>query len=163
MDSVFASFEPAPFVSCHWLPDRREVLFHGSHWRLDGIGCLKLTDRLLAALGAVIRVGLDAPLESYGLDLTPFLTPAQDEACEAYPDEDSTPPAVKKAADDVLQNFIKGAPSIGIPLTPGTEKALPGPSSRMRMTLDKATTAAVVAACKSRGYKVTSAVHAAVV
>lgn len=163
LDSVFTSIEPAPIASCHWLPDRRELLLHGSHWRLDGIGCLKLTDRLLAALGAVIRVGLDCPLESYGLDLTPLLTPSQEEVCEAYPDEDSTPRAVKKAADDLLQSFIKGMPSIGIPLTPGTDKALPGPSSRLRMTLDKATTAAVVAACKSRGYKVTSAVHAAVV
>lgn len=42
LDSVFSSIEPAPVVSCHWLPDHRELLLHSSHWCLDGIGCLKL-------------------------------------------------------------------------------------------------------------------------
>ncbi|KKY38535.1 hypothetical protein UCDDA912_g01372 [Diaporthe ampelina] len=163
LDSLFTSIEPAPIVSCHWLPRQRDLILHGSHWRLDGIGSLKLADRLLAALGAVIRVGLAAPLGSYGLDLTPLFTPSLDDITNAYLDEDSTPPAVKTVADNLLQTVIKGAPSIGLPVTPGTEKALPGPSSRVRVRLDKATTAAVVAACKSRGIKVTSAVHAAIV
>lgn len=163
VDSLFTSIEPAAIVSCHWLPGQRDLILHGSHWRLDGIGSIKLADRLLTALGAIIRVGLAAPLESYGLDLTPLFTPSLDEISNAYPDEDSTPPRVKKVTDNLLQTVLKGAPSIGLPLTPGTENALPGPSSRVRVPLDKATTAAVVAACKSRGIKVTSAVHAAIV
>ncbi|KAK7704692.1 hypothetical protein SLS64_008457 [Diaporthe eres] len=163
VDSLFTSIEPAPIVSCHWLPGQQELILHGSHWRLDGIGSIKLADRLLAALCAVVRVGVAAPLESYGLDLTPLFTPSLDEISNAYPDEDSTPAAVKKVADNLLQTVLKGAPSIGLPLTPGTEHALPGPSSRVRLLLDKTATAAVVAACKSRGIKVTSAVHAAIV
>ena len=163
VDSLFTSIEPAPIVSCHWLPGPRDLIIHGSHWRLDGIGSLKLADRLLTALGAVIRVGLDAPLESYGLDLTTHLTPSLDEITNAYVDEETTPLAVKKVADNLRDTVLKGAPSIGLPLIPGTEKALPGPSSRVRVTLDTTTTQAVVAACKSRGIKVTSAVHAAIV
>lgn len=163
VDSLFTSIEPAQVVSCHWLPGQRDLILHGSHWRLDGIGSLKLVDRLLTGLGAVIRVGLAAPLESYGLDLTPLFTPSLDEISNAYPDEDSTPPAVKTVADNLLQTVIRGAPSIGLPVTPGTENALPGPSSRVQVRLDKATTAAIVAACKARGIKVTSAVHAAIV
>lgn len=138
-------------------------MMHGSHWRLDGIGFLKMADRLLAALGAVIRVGVNAPLESCGIDLTPHLTPFLDEVSGAYADEDSTPPAVKDVADHLLDTVLKGAPSIGLPLTPGTEKALPGPGSRVRITLDKDTTQEVVAACTALGLKVTSAVHAAIV
>lgn len=49
-------------------------------------------DRLLAALCAVIRVGLHAPFESSGLDLTALLTPPQDEVCEAYPEEEPAGP-----------------------------------------------------------------------
>jgi hypothetical protein len=41
--------------------------------------------------------------------------------------------------------------------------SIPAPSSRMRVTFDRPTTAAAVAACKSRGIRVTSAVHAAIV
>ncbi|KUI56622.1 hypothetical protein VP1G_04045 [Cytospora mali] len=163
VDSLFTSIEPAPIVSCHWLPGVRELIIHGSHWRLDGIGSLKLSDRLLTALSAVIRVGVNAPLESYGIELTPHFTPSLDEISNAYTDEESTPPAVKKVADDLLNTVLKGAPSIGLPLIAGTEKALPGPSSRLRVTLDKDTTQKVVAACKAHGIKVTSAVHAAIV
>lgn len=163
VDSLFTSIEPASIVSCHWLPDQRDLILHGSHWRLDGIGSLKLADRFLTALCTVIRVGVAALLESYGLDLTPLFTPSLDEISNACPDEDSTPPRVKKVADNLLQTVIKGAPSVGLPLTPGTEKAVPGPSSRVRVTLNKPTTAAVVAACKARGIRVTSAVHAAIV
>ena len=162
LDSFFTSIEPAPIVSCYWLPRQPDLILHGSHWRLDGIGSIKLADRLLTALCAVIRVGLDASLESYGLDLTPLLTPSLDEISDAYPDEDCTPSAVKTVADNLLQTVLKGAPSIGLSLMPGTEKALPGPSSRVRVVLDKSTTA-IVAACKSRDIKVTSAVHAAIV
>ncbi|KAI3399741.1 hypothetical protein diail_5809 [Diaporthe ilicicola] len=163
VDSLFTSIEPAPIVSCHWLPRSRDLILHGSHWRLDGIGSLKLADRLLVALSAVLRVGHDAPLESYGIDCTPHLTPSLDEISGAYTDEESTPAAVKKVADGLRDTVLRGAPSVGLPLTPGTEKALPGPSSRLRVTLDAATTRSVVAACKARGIKVTSAVHAAIV
>lgn len=163
VDSLFTSIEPGPIVSCHWLPGTRDLIVHGSHWRLDGIGSLKLADRYLAALATVVRVGLDVPLTSYGLDLTPLFTPSLDEISNAYLDEESTPLTTRTVADNLLGTVIKGAPSIGLPLIPGTEKALPGPSSRVRVPLDKATTQAVVAACKVRGIKVTSAVHAAIV
>lgn len=163
VDSLFTAIEPAPIVSCHWLPASRELIIHGSHWRLDGIGSLKLADRLLTALSAVIRRGLDVSLESYGIDLTPLFTPSLDEISGAYTDDESTPSRVNKVADNLRDTVLEGAPSIGLPLIPGTEKALPGPSSRLRVPLDKATTQAVVAACKTRGIKVTSAVHAAIV
>lgn len=103
VDSLFTSMEPAPIVSCHWLPGQQELILHGSHWRLDGIGSIKLADRLLAALCAVVRVGVAAPLKSYGLDLTLLFTPSLDEISSAYPDEESTPEAVKKVADNLLR------------------------------------------------------------
>lgn len=70
---------------------------------------------------------------------------------------------MKKVADNLIDTVLKGALSIGLPLTSGTENALPGPSSRVRITLDKDTTQKVVATCKTLGIKVTSAVHAAIV
>lgn len=42
VDSLFTSVEPAPIVTCHWLPHSRDLIIRGSHWRLDGIGSLKL-------------------------------------------------------------------------------------------------------------------------
>ncbi|ROV87530.1 hypothetical protein VMCG_10686 [Cytospora schulzeri] len=163
VDSLFTTLGSTPVVTCHWLPGVRELLIHGSHWRLDGIGSLKLADRLLAALSAVIRVGVNAPLESYGIDLTPYFTPSLDEISNSYTHEESTPSAVKKVADNLLATILKGAPSIGLPLSPGAEKALPGPSSRVWVTLDKGITQKIVTACKTLGIQVTSAVHAAIV
>ncbi|PSR79598.1 hypothetical protein BD289DRAFT_442204 [Coniella lustricola] len=163
LDQLFTSIEPGPIVSCHWLSGTHEVVIHGSHWRLDGIGSIKLSDRLLSALSTVLLLGAGLPLEAYGLDLTPLFTPSLDEISLGFINEESTPAAVKNVADKLLGTVIKGAPSIGLPLIPGSEKALPGPSCRVRVVLDEETTKSVVAACKSRALKVTSAVHTAIV
>lgn len=60
VDSLITSLESAPVASCHWLPAVAEFMIHGSHWRPDGIGSLKLADRLLVALSAAIRLGVNA-------------------------------------------------------------------------------------------------------
>lgn len=90
-------------------------ILHGSHWRLDGIGSLKLMDRFLAALCAVVRIGVAAPLDSYGLDLTPLFTPSLDEISNAYPNEDSTPPAVKRVPATCYRPFSRGHPRSACP------------------------------------------------
>ncbi|KAG8168013.1 hypothetical protein KVR01_003702 [Diaporthe batatas] len=57
--------------------------------------------------------------------------------------------AISKAvsvANNLLQTVLKRAPSIGRPIISSTEKALPGPSSRVRVLLDKASTTTVVTA-----------------
>lgn len=163
VEKLFTSIEPSPIISCHWLPRTYDLIIYGSYWRLDGIGSLKLMDRLLCALGAVIKLGYQRPLEDYGIDLTPYFTPSLNEISSAFIDEESIPAAVKNVADNLLGTVIRGAPSIGLPLIPGTEKALPGPSSRVRIELEKDTTKAIIAACKSYSLRVISAVYAAIV
>lgn len=54
-------------------------------------------------------------------------------------------------------------PSIGFPSKSGSEAAIPGSSQRVITCLDAGTTTKVAAACRDKGIKVTSAVHAAIV
>lgn len=66
-------------------------------------------------------------------------------------------------ADALVAEFLQGQPSIGLPTLPNSEAAVPDRTGFAVGRLDAQTTAQVRAACKTSGYTVTSAVHAAIV
>ena len=47
---LYNTFKPTALATLHYLPRTSEILFHSFHWRIDGIGSLRLLDRCFGAL-----------------------------------------------------------------------------------------------------------------
>ncbi|KAL2752368.1 hypothetical protein ACRALDRAFT_212804 [Sodiomyces alcalophilus JCM 7366] len=158
------SLRPTDTATLHWVPATGTIVFRSSHWRIDGVGSIMLAHAFMATLVSVLRLGLDAELSAHASSVANgSLTPSLDDVVKAPLDEESTPEHLKKAADSLIATFLGGIPTIGLPTTPGSENAIPGPTGRAHVSLDPATTAAVLTACSARGFTVTSAVHAALI
>ncbi|KAM0264142.1 hypothetical protein ACHAQJ_000888 [Trichoderma viride] len=161
---LFAGILSNGTPTCHWLPTTQEVLLRSAHWRIDGIGMLMLAHSFLSSLASVLRNGLDCDLNSYDeLVGSRLLTRSLDDLTNAYVDEDSTPVFIQAAADELVGDFVQGVPSIGLPALPGSESTLPGDSAREALRIDAPTTAAIIAACRTRKISVSSSVHAAII
>ncbi|ROT38103.1 hypothetical protein SODALDRAFT_278484 [Sodiomyces alkalinus F11] len=156
------SLRPTETATLHWVPATSTIVFRSSHWRIDGMGSIMLAHAFMTTLVSVLRRGLDADLSAHASPAANgSLTPSLDDIVRSPADEASTPERLKKAADSLIATFLKGLPTVGLPTIPGSEHATPGPTARAQVSLDRATTAAVLAACKARGFTVTSAIHAA--
>jgi hypothetical protein len=161
---LFAGMLSNGTPTCHWLPATREVLLRSAHWRIDGIGMLMLAHSFLSSLASVLRNGLDCELNSYDkLVGSRLLTRSLDDLANAYIDEDTTPMYIQAAADELVGDFVRGVPSIGLPTLPGSETIPPGDSAREALRIDASTTATIVAVCRTRNISVNSAVHAAII
>ncbi|RFU74507.1 hypothetical protein TARUN_7745 [Trichoderma arundinaceum] len=162
--TLFAGMLSNGTPTCHWLPATQELFLRSAHWRIDGIGMLMLAHSFLAALASVLKNGLDRDLDSYdSLVGSRLLTRSLDDLADAYTDETSTPIHIQATADGLVNDFVRGVPSIGLPTSPGSETAAPGDSAREALRIDAATTAAIISACRTRNISVSSAVHAAIV
>ncbi|KAM5344425.1 hypothetical protein ACJ41O_012961 [Fusarium nematophilum] len=162
--ALLSTFRRTPTATCHWLPASQEVHIRCSHWRIDGVGSMMLGHSFMTALVSVLRLGLDADLESYESSVAHgSLTPSIEDLLGSCTDEEKTPASLREGAGQLIADFAKGVPSIGLPTRKGSESAAPGATSREKVTLDEATTASVTAACNKRGFSVSSAVHAALI
>ncbi|KJZ73658.1 hypothetical protein HIM_06991 [Hirsutella minnesotensis 3608] len=155
------SVRPADTVLCHWLPASSEVCIRAAHWRVDAIGLLLLGHSFLSTLASVIGSGLDAE-STVPTELGP-LTPSLFELIDSFADEESTPPALKSIADSIVSGVVRGGPSIALPIKETPAPDGPGATLREATTLDESTTSAIIAATKTKGISVTSALHAAIV
>lgn len=163
-NDLFAGMLATGTATCHWLPSTNELFIRSPHWRIDGIGMLMLGHSFMEALASVLSLGLNVPLESYTSPAARGVhTPSLDDVGNSYVDEATTPAHLIAAADGIVGQAVRGAPSIALPTRQGSETAIPGDSGRETITLSTASTAAVVAACKARAVSVPSAVHAAVI
>ncbi|RYP67275.1 hypothetical protein DL770_008642 [Monosporascus sp. CRB-9-2] len=167
VDSLFSGMGRPSTTRCCWLPGPGQIVVWSSHWRTDGVGLALLSDSFLSALANVIRLGLLVPLEAYPVQQAPDppLRPALETLAQSqsrYASEAYTP-LLRRAADELVNKFAKGLPSIGFPTIVGSEATLPGPASRAAVILDAATTAKVASSCRSLGVSVTCAVHAAII
>ncbi|KAI0489563.1 hypothetical protein F4859DRAFT_156549 [Xylaria cf. heliscus] len=168
---LFPSLYSTPTATCYWLPAASELVIRSSHWRIDGVGIALLGHEFMTALAKVINAKPDAPLEdllSPGLASSPPVPPSLEDLAKAQSvyapsgahQED---PVLAAGADELVGIFLRGVPSIGLPTRESSAAAVPGASERVATRLDPETTARVAAACREKGIKVTSAVHAAIV
>ncbi|KAI1456097.1 hypothetical protein F4805DRAFT_468324 [Annulohypoxylon moriforme] len=139
-------------ATCHWIPASGEVVIVSSHWRWDGRGQLMMLHEFLNCLGAQNS----EPVPHFG-----------EEGRNLIPTLDTLvgrPKDIKKEwsdrADELLAPFNEGSPSIGLPIIP---EAIPGNTQRLETIISREDTAALLAACRARGLRLTAALHASVV
>lgn len=141
-----------------YLPVSSEIIIYTAHWRIDGLGALKLLDLLLGHVAAAHQS--DSPLSSLLSGTEEVnLTPGFDTALnlDAQPPESAT-----AVSNNALANFGAHQPALSIP--PST--ASPSPSTvthRQQVVFSPSLSSAIVAAAKERGVSVTVAVHAALI
>ncbi|KAI1763383.1 hypothetical protein GGR53DRAFT_370618 [Hypoxylon sp. FL1150] len=165
--ALFSHLRPAATATCYWLPKSNEVVLRTSHWRIDGVGMVKLGHEFLTGVVDVVKLGPELALDVYMR--RPPVDPPIGPTLEALarrnePDYTrSEDPVLAAAADALVSEFIRGVPSIGLPTRTGSHSSPPGNSLRVAVTLGVATTAKITATCRERKLKVTSVVHAALV
>ncbi|KAI1081351.1 hypothetical protein F5B20DRAFT_535733 [Whalleya microplaca] len=174
-NELFSILRPEATATCHWLPVSAELVFRSSHWRTDGMGLLLLGQNFLTILTDVLRLGLGATLDAYQTSPPPdppLASSLEDlaRACSQIRDEDKNdkpraeiPALLEVGADAIVNNFLRGVPSIGLPTRENSENARPQASARVATCLNVETTAKIVAGCRAQGVSVTSATHAAIV
>lgn len=135
-----------------------EVLFHCSHWRIDALGTCMVLDRLFEIL-AELSKATPGSLEPPCWDLEyEHLSPSLE---DAYGSAKGSTPSIEAKAEEVRQrNFEKSYPSAGLPYQ-GDESTTPGNSRCKTVAFGKEVSDQLVRACKTHGFTVTAAVHAA--
>ncbi|KAK7737366.1 hypothetical protein SLS53_006670 [Cytospora paraplurivora] len=180
-NTLFTSLSPSPTAMFYWLPVSSEVVIRSSHWRLDGIGLTKLAHSFLTALADVLRLGPDAPSLDVYTDKLPAssrpLPPCLEDLARQVRLRDSRHGNDKSknnrskellesylelGADELVAEFLRGVPSIGLPTREGSAHSAPGASARASNRLSTADTARVTAALRAKKFSFTGAVHAAI-
>ncbi|KAI0202948.1 hypothetical protein F4808DRAFT_420320 [Astrocystis sublimbata] len=169
-NQLFSCLYSTPTATCYWLPISSELVIRSSHWRIDGVGMAKLGHEFMTVLARSMALKVDAPLEgllSGEATLDPGLSQSLEDLARAQSSyirstSHQGDPILAAAADELLGIFLRGVPSIGLPTRESTS-AVPGPSERCYTQLSAEHTASIAAACREKGIKVTSAVHAAIV
>ncbi|KAI6091690.1 hypothetical protein F4821DRAFT_189693 [Hypoxylon rubiginosum] len=166
--ALFSNLRPTATATCYWLAKSNEVVLRTSHWRIDGVGMVKLGHQFLTCLADVLRLGPDLALDVYMKrpPVNPPIGPTIEELARIGKPSNTgseEDPIVAAAADALISEFIRGVPSIGLPTRADPQDSPPGTSSRIATTLDAATTAKITATCRKWKLKVTSVIHAALV
>ncbi|KAI1436712.1 hypothetical protein GGR50DRAFT_649209 [Xylaria sp. CBS 124048] len=171
-DELFSSLYSTPTATCYWLPRSSELVIRSSHWRIDGVGMVLLGNEFMTTVAKVMKAGQAMPLKqllSREFESGPVLPPSLEDlvtAQSSYEQSDDLEedPVLAAGADDMVGTFLRGFPSIGLPTRePPSPSILPGSSDRAVSRLGVETTTRFLAACKEKGIKVTSAVHAAII
>ena len=148
VDELFGSPRPSSLPTLYYFPKTSTVLFCSSHWRIDAIGATSLMNLLFKLLAE--------PLEIPFVDESRNLSPGRDEAAilphYISQEEDN-------AATSLLMEYTTNLPSLGLPVELVNEVF--GACCRIETRLSLATTASIVAACKTKDITVTTAIHAA--
>ncbi|OTA99724.1 hypothetical protein M426DRAFT_27262 [Hypoxylon sp. CI-4A] len=166
-NTFFSKTRSATTATCNWLPASSEVVLRSSHWRIDGVGMVRLGHAFLEALATALRVTSQEAFDAYVTQpiSDPPIGPSLEELAQRQSrirtSEDGR--RLAAGADRLVGEFIRGIPSIGLPTRTGSITSEPGNSLRAARTIDSVTTSKIIAACRANGIKVTSAAHAAVV
>ncbi|KAI2634087.1 hypothetical protein GGS26DRAFT_29936 [Hypomontagnella submonticulosa] len=165
--ALFSRLCPTATATCHWLPASCEVVLRSSHWRMDGIGMIKLGHIFLYNLSVALEFPTDTAYDAHLSQLPCFpigpnleaLAQTQTKILSTTVKDD----ILEAGADALVGEFLCGVPSIGLPTKTGSGEALPSNSSRASIRLNADITAKLVDGCRARNLKVTSAAHAAIV
>lgn len=135
----------------YYFPWSSEVLFHSSHWRIDGIGTCMLLDRLFYLAAHPVDLScLEWRREMY------HLSPPMEDAA-------NSPVQVDADMDEFARNLVEKNhrhSTTGVPYK-GNLSTPPGSSQGQKIILTKEATDALVAACRMSNISVTAAIHAA--
>lgn len=162
-DEIIANSEPRSLPSLYWLPSSSQIVFLSSHWRIDGIGCCMLLNRLFALAAAAADPSSNGSVE-YGKCKQQLarISPALEDAAGCPPE--MTGPAADKLKDyatKYIDDFHqKAIHSGGLPYQ-GDSTTAPRNTAHQDLTLTEISTATLIAACKKRGISVTAAIHTA--
>ena len=146
---MYGEAVPTELARMHYFPHTSEVLFSSSHWRIDGIGSLHLLNHFLHLLAypGSFQFGDEGKNLLIGLD-------------EATGAVSEATPEMEEAATELLMKYVNNLPTIGLP---ASLDRVPCGSGRCGISFTPQATCAVVAKCKTLGFSVTTAVHAAMV
>lgn len=179
-DALFSSLRPAPTATCHWLPKSSEILIRSSHWRLDGVGMVKLGHAYLTALSGVLAATVEdvslLPSSTERTSAPQSLPPSLEDTVRIWSERQGTSTVgtnlgkptsrlnhLNDGADALVGEFLRGVPSIGLPTRADSSNSIPGPSMRISTQLSTATTKEITESRKALGVSFTGAVHAAIV
>jgi hypothetical protein len=139
------------YAALHWFPKTSELLLRAHHSLVDGIGTIHLLSNVLQYYAG------DTPAPTFG-DEWKHLPPGLSEMVGfPVPSE-----AEESKAQARFQDWASYLPPIGLPCSVPVDGKPEDACSVLRSST-VAGGAALVAACKARGFSVTSAVHAAIV
>ncbi|KAI2615010.1 hypothetical protein GGR54DRAFT_315661 [Hypoxylon sp. NC1633] len=148
-EAWYQSVKPIKQATLYYLPQTSELIFRGHHHTIDGTGILLFWHAYLEALAspaADIQFG-DEPAR---------LAPIMEEVL-GYAPEPTQEQAEKATA--LFLSWAASMPGIGPVSRLGAAPS--GQCHNIELAFPATTTAALIAACRSRGISVTSAVHAA--
>ncbi|KAL2817177.1 hypothetical protein BJX63DRAFT_386316 [Aspergillus granulosus] len=134
-------------TTLYYLPKSSELVLHGHHAVVDGIGAIMFWDRFFRAVTSPNR---DI---SFGEEHV-RLAPALDDLIG-----DPLTPEQGERGLALLMEYVGKLPAIGLPSKIG--KVPPARCIDMEYVFDEETTAAIVRGCRALGISVTTAVHAA--
>ncbi|ODM20627.1 hypothetical protein SI65_03680 [Aspergillus cristatus] len=150
-DQVIERLHLQQLPCLYYFPRSSEVLFHSSHWRIDGIGTCMLLDRLFYLAAHPVDLScLDWRREMY------HLSPPMEDAA-------NSPVQVDAEMDEFARNLVDKNhrhSTTGMPYK-GNLSTPPGSSQGQKIVLTKDVTDALVAACRMSNISVTAAIHAA--
>ncbi|CAK43490.1 hypothetical protein CBS115989_2977 [Aspergillus niger] len=149
-EDLYASITPIAQATLYYLPASSQLVLRTPHDTIDGIGVIRLLDRLLSIL-----VSPPAEKITFGDEpsrLAPTLREILGVAEQPTPEESDRMMALWKP-------YIDHAPGIGPVSNLGNRPA--GQSQHARLDVPTRTTEAIIQACKAKNITVTSAVHAA--
>lgn len=149
-EELYATVTPIAQATLYYLPASSQLVLRAPHNTIDGIGAIRLLDRLLNIL-----VSPPAEKITFGDEpsrLAPTLREILGVAEEPTPEE-------SERIMTLWKPYMEHAPGIGPISKLGTCPA--GRSQHARLDVPTRTTEAIIQACKAKGITVTSAVHAA--
>ncbi|OJI87262.1 hypothetical protein ASPTUDRAFT_74095 [Aspergillus tubingensis CBS 134.48] len=149
-DDLYTTITPITQATLYYLPASFQLVLRTPHDTVDGIGVLRLLDRLLSIL-------VSSPAEKITFGDEPSrLAPTLREILGVA--EQPTPEEWEKIMA-LYKPYMDHAPGIGPVSDLGNRPA--GRSQHARLNIPTRTTEAIIQACKAKGITVTSAVHAA--
>lgn len=152
----------ADSASCHWVVASNELAIVSAHWRWDGRGLLLMLHEFLSLLAEshrrIAEPQLQPRSQSHHLGAEAAnLAPSIDAVVNV---PDPLRPEWVTRANELLAPFIEGPPSIGLPITTGS---LPSDTLRTETVIPSDVTSALRAACRTRGIRLTAALHASLI
>ncbi len=152
-DAIIANSTPRDLPSLFYLPSSSELVFLSQHWRTDAIGTCMLLDRFFSLIA-----------QPQDLDSSPG-KPALEKISPSLEDAAGSPehgtPELQEFARDYIDTFHKKALNAsGLPYK-GDLATPPASTSHQDLLLTKASTTALLAACKTLHISLSAAIHTA--
>ncbi|KAE8146576.1 hypothetical protein BDV25DRAFT_169805 [Aspergillus avenaceus] len=153
-DEVIRTTEPRDLPSLHFHRTTSELVLLSSHWRMDAVGCMMLLNQLLALTASTPKTTPESP----ETQISRISAPLED-AANCPPLDASS--ASKSYAETWIENMHRNAIHAGGLPYNGETTTPPSETTHHDITLTRASTAALLAACKAKQISVSAAIHAA--